>query len=223
MASARRSTAEPLGRDLADDPDPEARSRERLPPYDLGRQAELLADPAYLVLEQVAQWLDEGELQIVRQSADIVVALDVRRAGSAAGLDHIRVQRPLNEEVDSRAGLAGFSTTSRAAASNTRMNSRPMILRFSSGSITPASARTNRSAASTTFSRTPGGGDVVSLDLFGLPGPKQPMIDEHAGELVTDRPLHQRRGHRGVDTTGQPADHPLAADLGPDSATPARR
>ncbi len=35
------------------------------------------------------------------------------------------------------------------------MNSRPMILRFSSGSVTPASASRNCSAASTTLSRTP--------------------------------------------------------------------
>ena len=53
---------------------------ERLAPDDLGRQAELLADPADLVLEQRAQRLDQLELQVVGQAADVVVALDVRGA-----------------------------------------------------------------------------------------------------------------------------------------------
>ena len=42
-----------------------------------------------------------------------------------------------------------------SAASKTRMNSRPMILRFSSGSLTPASASRKRFWASTTCSETP--------------------------------------------------------------------
>ena len=45
--------------------------------------------------------------------------------------------------------------TSAVAASKTRMNSRPMILRFCSGSVTPASAARNRSAASTVCRSTP--------------------------------------------------------------------
>jgi len=43
----------------------------------------------------------------------------------------------------------------RCSSSNTRMNSRPMILRFSSGSVTPANALRKRSAPSTTRSFTP--------------------------------------------------------------------
>ena len=53
---------EPLVGDLADDPDAEAGAGERVPPDDLGRQAELLADQADLVLEQRAQRLDQLEL-----------------------------------------------------------------------------------------------------------------------------------------------------------------
>jgi hypothetical protein len=32
------------------------------------------------------------------------------------------------------------------------------------------------------------------------------VVDEDTGEPITDRTLHQRRGHRGIDTTGQAAD-----------------
>ena len=51
--------------------------------------------------------------------------------------------------------LPAAALISRAARSKARMNSRPMILRFSSGSVTPASASRNVAAASTTFRSTP--------------------------------------------------------------------
>jgi hypothetical protein len=41
------------------------------------------------------------------------------------------------------------------------------------------------------------------------------VIDEHAGELVAHGVLHQGRGDRGVDPTGQSADRALAAELRP--------
>ena len=51
--------------------------------------------------------------------------------------------------------LPAAAVISRAARSKARMNSRPMILRFSSGSVTPARARRKVSAASTTLRSTP--------------------------------------------------------------------
>ena len=68
---------EPLGRDLADDPDGEARARERLAQDHRLGQAQLQADLADLVLEQVAQRLDELEAQVGRQAADVVMGLDL--------------------------------------------------------------------------------------------------------------------------------------------------
>ena len=52
------------------------------------------------------------------------------------------------------------------------------------------------------------GGDEVALDLLGLALAQQAVVDEHAGEAVPDRTLYDGRGHRRVDTTGQPADRP---------------
>ncbi len=63
------------------------------------RHAELGADGADLVLEQRAQRLDELELQVVRQAADVVVGLDRRRPRTAAGLDDVGVERPLDQEL----------------------------------------------------------------------------------------------------------------------------
>ena len=53
------------------------------------------------------------------------------------------------------------------------------------------------------------------LDLFGLTGPQQTMVNEDAGELVADRLVDQRRGNRRVDTAGKPADDSGRSHLGP--------
>ena len=70
-----------------------------------GGQPELLADQPDLVLEQRAQRLDELELEVVGQPAHVVVGLDVRGAGAAAGLHHVGVERALHEELDALAVL----------------------------------------------------------------------------------------------------------------------
>ena len=98
-------------------------------------------------------------------------------------------------------------------ASNARMNSRPMVLRLVSGSVTPASASRNRSRRVHGVQLRPGGGHEVLLHLLGLARPQQAVVDEHAGQLVADRPLDQRGRDRRVDAAGQPADHPPVADL----------
>src|SRR6185437_8343611 len=61
-----------------------------------------------------------------------------------------------------------------------------------------------------------GGGDEVLLDLFGLTLAEQPVVDENAGQALSDGPLDERRGDRGVHPAGQPADGPAVADLRPD-------
>ena len=65
---------EPLARHLADDADREPRPRERLAPHHPLGQAELLADAAHLVLEDQPQRLDELEVHVLGQAADVVVA-----------------------------------------------------------------------------------------------------------------------------------------------------
>ena len=104
------------------------------------------------------------------------------------------------------------------------MNSRPMILRFSSGSVTPASASRNRSLGVDDVQVDAGRGHEVALDLLGLALAQQPVVDEDAGQPVADRALHEGRGDRGVDAAGQAADRPpVVADLRRGSARPAPR
>src|SRR5205085_1375429 len=61
-----------------------------------------------------------------------------------------------------------------------------------------------------------GGLDVVGLHLFRLTGTQQPVVDEHAGELVADRLVDEGRGDRGVHAAGQAADDLPVADPGAD-------
>ena len=101
-------------------------------------------------------------------------------------------------------------------SSKMRMNSSPMALRLSSGSV----------IAREPLEEAVAGVDVDELDalvaaerlddLLALALAHQPGVDEHAGELGADGPVDQRGGHRGVDPAGQAADGPAVADLGPD-------
>ena len=70
-----------------------------MPEHHLARQAELETEAAHFVLEQLAQRLDELELHLLGQAADVVMRLDdVRLAGRAArGLDHVGIDRALRE------------------------------------------------------------------------------------------------------------------------------
>src|SRR4051794_2643391 len=92
---------EALAGDLpADDADREARPRERLAPDETVRQAELRRDSPDLVLEEHPQWLDQLHLHLLGQPADVVMRLDGRGGPPvAARLDHVGVQRALNEEA----------------------------------------------------------------------------------------------------------------------------
>ena len=72
-----------------------------MPPDDVFRQPELQTQRADLVLEQIAERLDQLEGQILGQSADVVVQLDRggRSVGRAAALDHVGIERSLGQEA----------------------------------------------------------------------------------------------------------------------------
>lgn len=58
------------------------------------------------------------------------------------------------------------------------MNSRPIIFRFSSGSVTPASASRKRADSSTVNIRMPMPHGVVLFDLFAFSGAEQAVVNE---------------------------------------------
>ena len=54
--------------------------------------------------EATGQRLDELELDVIRQAADVVVRLNIGGAVAAAGFDDVRVQGALDEVIDGGAG-----------------------------------------------------------------------------------------------------------------------
>jgi hypothetical protein len=133
MASALRRISQRARRDFAEDAHGQAGAGERLAPDDFLGQTEFQAEQPDLVLEQAFQRLDELELHVLRQAADVVMALDERGgiAGDRHGLDDVGIQRALREKFRlARALRRGLKTS---------MNVLPMILRLRSGSVTPFS------------------------------------------------------------------------------------
>ena len=116
------------------------------------RQPKLAADAPDFILEKFAQRLDQLERQIGRQSAHVMMRLDGRRGAS---------HRPPIRSRPDRACPAPESESPRVAAASgplrrTReMNSAPMRLRLSSGSVTPFRRARKRSDASTPITFRP--------------------------------------------------------------------
>ena len=93
-------------------------------------------------------------------------------------------------------------------SSKTRTNSSPIALRFGLGLGDPGEPLEEAVA----------GVDVDQFDalvaaeglddLVALAAAHQPGVDVHAGQLMTDRLVDQRRGDRRVDAAAEPADRP---------------
>ena len=112
------------------------------------------------------------------------------------------------------------------------MNSSPTILRFVSGSVTPASFVRNLLLGPDVHERHVEVTAERLDDLLCLVLAHQPVVDEDAGELVAHGLVDEECGNGRVDTTREATDDALGADLGTDprdllldhgSRRPARR
>src|SRR6185437_13781094 len=75
----------------------------------LSINAQVGADAADFVLEELAQGLDQLQAHVGGQAADVVVAFDHRRgAADGDGLDHVGVESSLHQEVGVQAAGLGF-------------------------------------------------------------------------------------------------------------------
>src|SRR5271166_6804978 len=99
---------EPLAGHFAGDADREAGPGEGVAADELRGKPKLASERAHLVLEKLAQGLDELHADALWQAADIVVALD--RDGWAPGerhaLDHVGIEGALREERDRALAVA---------------------------------------------------------------------------------------------------------------------
>src|SRR5690606_12555627 len=181
-----------VGGDRGEDADAAGGAWEGLAAHDDLGQAQLAADRPDLVLEQLAQRLDELELQVVRQSAHDVVALDVRGAGAAAGLHDVRVEGALDAELDGRAGLVARVRPELCGRLPERGGALaaydlPLLLRVRHA-VELAQERVDRVDGHEAHA---GRADEVLLDLLPLPLTQQSVIDEHARELIAHRLVYE--------------------------------
>ncbi len=172
-------------------------------------QAEFGADRADLVLEQRSQRLDQRELEVLGQTADVVVGLDRRRAGPAAGLDHVRVEGPLHEETDV------VELVRLLLEHADELGADQLALAF--GIADPGELGQEALLGVHGDERHL---EVIAEgqdDLLALVLAHQTVVDEHTGQLVADRLVDEQRGDAGVNPAGEAADRPPLPDLSPDA------
>ncbi len=145
-----------------------------------------------------------------RQPADVVVRLDrLRDTVGTARLDHVGVERPLDEAAD----VAQPASLVLEDADELLADDLPLPLR-----VGDAGEAREESLLRLDVHERHVEDPVEGLDhLRRLPLAKQAVVDEDAGELVADRLVHEQRRDRGVDPTGESAQHALGADLGADA------
>ena len=175
------------------------------PHHALGK-AELLADAAHLVLEQRPERLDELHPHVRRQPADVVVGLDLRcDADVSAGLDHVGVERPLDEEVDVAEAVGLLFED----ADELLPDDPPLLLRV-------GDARQPGEEALLCVDVDERDVEVVAErldDLLGFVLAQQPVVDEDTRELVADGLVHEERRNCRVDAAREAADDALRPDL----------
>ena len=160
--------------------------------------AEVTADPAHFILEELTQRFHQLELHAFRQSAHIVVALDRgRRPAHRDGLDHIGIQRALGEEVEVAERL------------------RFLVEHVDEGGADDLALGLGIGDAGETGEEEVGGVDVMHRQrqllvalhhLLRLVQPQQPVVHEDALQVIADGAMDDRRRDGGVHAARQPAD-----------------
>src|SRR5690606_17811687 len=149
-------------------------------------------DLADLVLEKLAQRLDEAELHALGQAADVVVALDDRaRSLRGHALDDVRVDRALHEPL----GALDLRSRLLEDLDEDAPDGLPLLLR-----VGDALERLQEA-----FARI----DVHELhlegvaedadDLLGLALAQKAIVHEDAGEPVADGAVADEGCDRGID------------------------
>ena len=142
----------------------------------------------------------------LRQPADVVVRLDERRHAvlAAARLDHVRVERALDEEAD----VAELPRLLLEDADELLADDLPLLLGVGHAGEPREEALLRLHVDERDVEVAAEGLD----HLLGLVLAQQAVVDEDARELVADGLVHEERGDRGVDAAGERAEHALGAD-----------
>src|SRR5438094_1881131 len=194
---------EPLPVDRPDHADGEPRARERMAADDLLGHAEHAPEAPHLVLEELAERLEELEPHPFGQAADVVMALDGGRgAAHRDRLDDVGVEGPLRQEAD----VGDLPRLLLEHLDEGPPDDPPLLLRLLDAAQVLEEARRRVDVAHVELHAVPADAE----HLLDLAGAQEPVVDEDAGQAVADRPVHERRGHRRVDAAREGADDTLA-------------
>src|SRR5664280_276889 len=198
-----------LGSHLAQDAHRQSRPGKRLTLQDLFRHAQVAADLAHFVLEQVFEWLDQLELHEVGQAADIVMALDgLRRPAHRARLDHVGIQRALHQPIDFAVQLLDAVRLFLEDRDELVADDLALLLRLAdAGQLAEeAFAGVHRVNIEAEF--------LAQVLLHGdeLVLPQHTIVDEDAGQLIANRAMHQFGCNRGIHAARQTANHAALTD-----------
>ena len=173
--------------------DGKARTREGVPADEAFRQAEFLAERPHLVLEEFAQRLDQLHVHALGQAADIVMRLDGGGGGSGEGdaFDHIWIEGTLGEEI----GAAQFLRFLIEYLDEKTPDRLPLLL----GILDPGQAVEEQVRGVHHLQLHPHVALERALDCLPLARAQQTRVHEDVGELITDRAMHQRGRHAGID------------------------
>ena len=157
----------------------------------LRRKTQFPPHGSHLILEQFAERFDQSKLQVGRQTAHVVMTLDGRRGASHRdGLDHVRVERPLDEELDVAHGARFVFKHSNELFPDDF----PLLLGVNHAAEPgEAAVRAVHRAHSELHPVLERPGDLLEFVLT-----KEPVVNEDAGQAVADRAAHQRGRHGGV-------------------------
>ena len=191
------------GGHLAEAADSQPGAGERMAPDQGIGQTQLDAQPADLVLEQVAQ----GSISSKPSSAGspptlwwiLIVAVGPSGSPPLSMTSGYNVPWARNR-------APGID---RAASRKTSMNVWPIRRRFSCGSVTPSRAFRKGSAASTTRSSASDAAPKRLGDRGPLAAAQKPRVDEDADDPRPEGPGQQRRADRRIDAAGQAANDPV--------------
>ena len=168
-----------------------------MPADDRLRETELAADLAHLILEQLSQRLDEGELHVRLEPADVVMRLDRHRRAAMrrCGLDDVGIERPLHEELRVVARRRGriFEDIDEGVADPS-----PLLL----GIFDPRECRQKAVRCVDGDQLDPKMRTEGFFNLLALVQPEQSVIDEDAGQLRADRAMYEGCRDGRVDPAG---------------------
>ena len=197
-----------LGGDLTDDAHAQAGTGEGLPPDQLVGNAQLLAYPADLVLEEAAQGLDDiQELHILRHFDLVVVGLDLIGV-ALAGLDAVGVDGALGEE-----GIVAALAADLVPEDLIELGADDLPLLLRVGNALEAGQEVLLAVDPDEMHVKEAGEGLLYEVALVLA--HEALVYENAGQLVTHGPADEARSHGGIHAAGQAQDDLLIADALP--------